>query len=94
MNLMDVFIIVSCTIFSGIVTLFFSMHKAVEIAQNSLRDENSIFYRIFISYLKHKRNKLTNRPLHSEGQDRSYGTMSNNHQNLGNDSIIRLINNE
>ena len=55
LNLMDVLIIVGCGFFSALVTLFFSMHKAVEMAQISLRDENSVFYRLFLRLLKYKR---------------------------------------
>lgn len=55
LNPMDVFIVLGCTVFSGLVTLFFSLHKAIESAQNSLRDESSVFYRLYFSYLLKKR---------------------------------------
>lgn len=56
LNFMDVFILVGCTVFSLTISVFFSMHKAVEYANESLRDENSIFYRLFIMYYRYKRN--------------------------------------
>jgi len=37
------------------ISLFFSMHKAVEYANIALRDETSVFYRIFVKYLNYKR---------------------------------------
>lgn len=55
LNLMDIFIVIGCTLFSALVTLFFSLHKVIDIAQSSLRDENSVFYRVFLGYLKYRR---------------------------------------
>ena len=57
-NFMDVFILLGCTGFSFIITIFFSMHKAVEYANESLRDENSVFYRLFLIYFRYKRQSL------------------------------------
>lgn len=57
-NFMDVFIMIGCTIFSSLITLFFSMHKSVEMAQEALRDENSVFYKVFVYYLSYKRQKM------------------------------------
>ena len=58
LNFMDVFILLGCTGFSSMITLFFSMHKAVEIANESLRDETSVFYRVFLKYLNYKRTQI------------------------------------
>ena len=54
-NFMDVFILIVCTVFAGSITFLFAMHKSVEAANESLRDENSVFYRIFLFYLNYKR---------------------------------------
>jgi hypothetical protein len=43
------------------------MHKSVEIANESLRDENSIFYRCFLAYLKYKRNLINRQNLLAGG---------------------------
>lgn len=43
-NFMDVFILLGCTLFAGCITFLFSMHKSVEIANESLREEHSVFY--------------------------------------------------
>lgn len=52
---MDVFILVGCTVFSSIITLFYAMHHTVEKAQDALRDEKSVMYRIFLDYLGYRR---------------------------------------
>jgi hypothetical protein len=57
---MDVFILFGCTVFSFCISFLFSMHKSVEFANESLRDENSIFYRCFLAYLKYKRTIANN----------------------------------
>lgn len=57
-NFMDLFILFGCTTFSMTLSLFFSMHKAVEYANEALRDENSVFYRLFILYFRYKRRSL------------------------------------
>jgi hypothetical protein len=54
-NFMDIFILFGCTMFSSTISLFFSMHKAVECANQSMRDENSVFYRMFYKYLRYRR---------------------------------------
>lgn len=54
-NFMDLFVLFACFMFSSMVTMFFSMHKAVEMAQTALTDETSVFYRCFMNYLKYKR---------------------------------------
>jgi len=54
-NFMDIFILMGCTVFSSMISLFFSMHKAVEHANIALRDETSVFYRVFVKYLNYKR---------------------------------------
>ena len=43
-NFMDIFILIGCTIFGFCITFLFSMHKSIEIANESLREENSLFY--------------------------------------------------
>jgi hypothetical protein len=55
-NFMDIFILLGCTGFSIVISVFFSMHKAIEYANEALRDEKSVFYRIFITYYRYKRN--------------------------------------
>jgi hypothetical protein len=57
-NFMDVFILIGCTCFAFSISFLFSMHKIVEHANEALRDENSVFYRIFVFYLKHKRAQM------------------------------------
>ena len=64
---MDGFVLVGCTVFSGVITLMFSMHKAVEMAQEALRDETSVFYRLFVSYLGYRRRKLRQQQEGYEG---------------------------
>jgi len=64
MNPMDVGIVVGCAVFSSLVTFFFSLHQAIESAQSALRDESSIFYRLYFAYLMKQR------------QPRSYGSMT------------------
>lgn len=54
-NLMDILILIGCTLFAFCITFLFSMHKIVEHANEALRDENSVFYRLFLIYLKYKR---------------------------------------
>lgn len=54
-NFMDVFILFGCTVFSSTISLFYSMHKAVEMANHQMRDENSVFYRLFSKYLAKRR---------------------------------------
>ena len=67
LNYMDGFVLVGCTVFSGVITLMFSMHKAVEMAQEALRDETSVFYRLFVSYLGYRRRKLRQQQEGYEG---------------------------
>ena len=57
-NFMDVFILIGCTIFAFCIAFLFSMHKSVEMANEQLRDENSVFYRCFLVYLSYKRNQI------------------------------------
>ena len=57
-NFMDIFILMGCTVFSTMISMFFSMHKAVEMANQQLRDENSVFYRVFLKYLNFKRDRI------------------------------------
>jgi hypothetical protein len=57
-NFMDVFILIGCTVFAFCISFLFSMHKIVEHANEALRDENSVFYRVFLFYLKHKRSQM------------------------------------
>lgn len=54
-NFMDVFILMGCIVFSFTISAFFSMHKAVEYANKTLADENSVFYRLYILYFRYKR---------------------------------------
>jgi hypothetical protein len=54
-NNMDVAIVLGCTLFSALVTFFFSLYRAVEMAQSALRDEASIFYRLYFGQLVKKR---------------------------------------
>jgi hypothetical protein len=44
---MDIMIVFGCTIFSGVITLMYSMGRAIDDAKNGLRDEKSIFYRLY-----------------------------------------------
>ena len=57
-NFMDIFILIGCTIFAFAITFLFAMYKSVEIANEQLREENSVFYQLFISLLKRKRAEL------------------------------------
>ena len=58
LNLLDAFIVLGCTIFSAIITLFLTLHSALDNAQLSLRDEKSIFYRLYMKLLKFKRIRM------------------------------------
>ena len=71
-NVMDVFIVIGCTVFSGLVTLFFSLHRSIEEVQIQMRDENSVIYRLFLRYLKHKRLRGNMQSMNNS----DYGTIS------------------
>lgn len=53
-NTMDVMIVVGCTILSAVVTLVYALGKAMEGAQQGLRDEKSVFYRLYKGVMKYK----------------------------------------
>ena len=56
LNLMDVFILLICTALSFTVLFVFALGQTNKMAEDDLSDENSMFYQVFISYMKRRRN--------------------------------------
>jgi hypothetical protein len=53
---MDVMIVLGCTLFSAFVTLMYALVQAMDSAQKGLRDERSLFYRVYRQILRMKAN--------------------------------------
>ena len=55
MNVMDVFIMLVCLVLSGLVLFVYALQKTNRIAEESLQDERSVFYRAFACHLQSQR---------------------------------------
>ena len=55
LNLLDIFILLACFVLSGIVLFVYALQKTNKMAEESLVDERSVFYRAFAYHLKNKR---------------------------------------
>jgi hypothetical protein len=53
--MLDVFILMACLVLSGIVIFVYALQKTNKLAEESLSDECSVFYRAFAHHLKTKR---------------------------------------
>ena len=56
-NMMDVFILVMCTALSGLIVFIYSLQRTNTLAEKDLANEHSVFYQVFISYLRKSRAK-------------------------------------
>ena len=55
LNLMDVFILIVCSILSFTILFMFALAKVNKLAEDTMSDETSTFYQVFISFMKAKR---------------------------------------
>lgn len=60
LNMMDVLIVVGSAVFAALITLFYSVQQAIEAAENALRNDRSVIYRIFLHLLKYQRRSVLN----------------------------------
>ena len=74
LNMMDVLIVVGSTVFACLITLFYSVQQAIEAAENALRNEKSVIYRIFLHLLKYQRRSVLNQRL-VQGRQEGYGAV-------------------
>ena len=56
LNLMDVFILFVCAALSFTILFMFALGKINRLAETDLSDDTSLFYQVFVSFMKSKRN--------------------------------------
>ena len=54
-NMVDLFIIVCCILVGAAITFSYSLQKTNKLAEESLQNESSAMYQVFITFLKRKR---------------------------------------
>ena len=57
LNLMDVLILFICATMSFTILFMFSLSKVNRLAETDLSDDTSMFYQVFVSFMKSKRNQ-------------------------------------
>lgn len=72
-NTMDIMIVFGCTIFSGVITLMYSLGRVIDDFKQGLRDEKSVFYRVYRGLLIAKMDSLRRREDRLRSEEALYG---------------------
>lgn len=68
-NTMDIMIVFGCTIFSGVITLMYTLGRAIDDAKGGLRDEGTVFYRVYRRVLRAKMDSRRGERLRNDSDE-------------------------